>query len=115
MQLYEESIRINENILGENHVKTADSYNDLEILYASEERYEKAEKSLGICERVLGKEHPETATSYNNLVEIYSSQEKYGLTLSYIIKAYKICINKLGFDHLHTKITRKNMEILYAG
>ena len=72
------------------------------------------EKSLRINERVLGEDHPDTAVSYNNLAALYYSQKKYGFALSYYIKAYKIFINKLGFEHPYTKMSCENMEMAYA-
>ena len=63
---------------------------------------------------MLGEENPDTAISYNNLVEVYFRKRKYELALSYVLKAYKIFINKLGFGHPNTKICRQNMEIIYV-
>ena len=54
------------------------------------------------------------ATCYNNLAAVYFGQRKYKPALHYNIKAYKILINKLGFEHPKTKICRDNMNIAYV-
>ena len=82
---------ISEKVLGEEHPYTADSYNNLAMVYYSQGRYKEAEelykKALLIREKVLGEEHPDTATSYNNLALVYYSQGRY--------EKQKNCIRKL--------------------
>ena len=62
-------------MLGEEHPDTAESLNDLALLYDQMEDYAKAEplfqQALQIDRKVLGEEHPETATGLNNLAGLY--------------------------------------------
>ena len=62
---------IREKALGPEHPETANSLNNLAVLYSSMGDYAKAEplyrRALAICEKALGPEHPDTATSLNSL------------------------------------------------
>src|SRR5699024_12019222 len=58
-------------VLGEKHAYTADSYNNIGCIYSSLGESEKAlkyhEKALEIRREVLGEKHADTASSYDNL------------------------------------------------
>ena len=79
-------------------------YGKVEALYG---------KALAIRERVLGEEHPDTATSYNNLAGVYASQGNNKEALSNYLKAYRVCLLRLGKKHPNTKIVHENMKIAY--
>jgi len=117
-KLYEQSLEIYKQELGENHPATASSYNNLAGVYASQGKYKEAEslykKGLEISEKVFGENHPDTARSYNNLAYVYDSQRKYKIALVYYLKAYKIFVFKLGLQHPNTQIVYENMEIAYS-
>ena len=116
-ELFEKSLHIIEEVLGENSPTTATSYNNLAGVYADQGEYLKAqelfEKSLHIREEVLGENHPDTATSYNNLALVYANQGEYRKALTYYIKVYKIFEFKLGRNHSNTQIVYENLKITY--
>lgn len=107
--MYEESIRINESLLGKNHILTANSYNNLAELYIVEERYSDAkewlEKCLRVNEKVMGTEHSITATCYNNLAVACENLSEYESALVYFFKSYRISEDKVVY---------RNMEITYS-
>ena len=116
-ELYAKSLRIGKKVLGENHLSTAISYNNLAVVYKSQGEYEKAEelyeKSLRICKKVLGENHPATTTNYFNLAWVYEGRGEYKKAVSYCFKAYKVFALKLGINHPDTQIIYKNMKIVY--
>src|SRR5271157_2157900 len=69
--LLQEALRIRQKVLGSEHPDTAQSLNNLALLYWATGEYAKAEplyqEALRILQKVLGKEHPDTATSLENL------------------------------------------------
>ena len=62
-------------MLGPDHLKVAQSLNNLGLFYHNRSRYAAAEplfqRSLAILEKVLGPEHPDVATTLDNLAELY--------------------------------------------
>jgi tetratricopeptide (TPR) repeat protein len=69
--LYQEALRIRQKVLGPEHPYTAQSLDNLAMLYKYRGEYAKAEplfqEALRIRQKVLGPEHPDTATILNNL------------------------------------------------
>jgi tetratricopeptide (TPR) repeat protein len=61
-------------VLGAEHPETAQSLNNLALLYAREGRYEQAEplyqRALAICEKRLGAEHPHTRAVQANYTRL---------------------------------------------
>ena len=79
--LAEKASVIFKKVLGENHLDTATSLNNLAELYRSQGRYSEAEpfykQALAIYKAQLGDNHLSTATSINNLALLYQSQGRY--------------------------------------
>jgi CHAT domain-containing protein len=77
--LYQESLDINREQLGERHPDVAISLNNLAGLYQAQGRYGEAEplyqESLNIRQEQLGERHPAVAASLNNLALLYLAQE----------------------------------------
>ncbi len=75
-ELHEKSLRIKEKILGEEHLETAESYNNLAEVYERQGRYKEAInyylKAYKICFSKLGQNHPNTQISYKNLEMVYT-------------------------------------------
>ncbi len=115
--LYEKGLKIKEKILGKEHLDSATNYSNLAVVYYEQGRYSEAEallkKGLKIKEKILGENHLDTAMSYNNLATLYFSYKKYELALSYYIRAFRICINKFGFEYPDATIYLQNMEITF--
>ncbi len=80
--MYERSLSIREQQLGENHPHVASSLNNLAGLYSSQGRYPEAEplyeRSIAILRERLGDNHPNTQTVMEN---------------------YLICLNNLADFH----------------
>ncbi len=80
-ELYEKSLRIQERVLGEEHLDTVAIYNNLAYVYNCQGEYKRSkelyEKSLWIREKVFGEEHPAIAYDYNNLAMMYERQGRY--------------------------------------
>jgi tetratricopeptide (TPR) repeat protein len=70
-QLYKRALTIHEKALGQDHLATAQTLNNLALLYDSQGKYADAEplykRALSIYEKALGKDHPYTATILDNL------------------------------------------------
>jgi tetratricopeptide (TPR) repeat protein len=68
-------------VLGEEHLDTLKSMNNLALTYISQGRFDKAEvllvQVLDGWKRVLGEQHPDTLTSMNNLASTYWSQGRF--------------------------------------
>ena len=64
------ALAIREHVLGPNHPNTANSLNNLAVLYDNQGKYKEAEplyqRALAISERVLGPNHPDTVLYRNN-------------------------------------------------
>ena len=116
-ELYAKSLRIGKKVLGENHLSTAISYNNLAVVYKSQGEYEKAEelyeKSLRIRKKVLGENHPSTAISYNNLAGVYLSQGEYEKAEELYEKSLRIRKKVLGENHPSTAISYNNLAGVY--
>ncbi len=71
------ALAIREKALGPDHPDTAQSLNNLAILYKNQGQYEQAEplyqRALAIREKTLGPDHPETVRvreNYTNLLQM---------------------------------------------
>ena len=99
------------------HPDTANSYNNIAVVYVSQGDYSKALewnfKALAIRENILGVEHPDTELSYYNIANTYYSQGDYSKALEWFLKSYKILLLKLGEAHPNTITCRDNMELAY--
>jgi len=78
--LYQRALAIREQQLGPEHPDTAESLNDLAILYSQQGKYEQAESllrhALAIREKQLGAEHVDTIHTCNDLALLYWFQGK---------------------------------------
>ncbi len=65
-------------VLGPEHPRVANVYNNLGLAYRHKEDYDKAveyyNKALKIYLKILGPEHPYVATVYGNLAEVYEKK-----------------------------------------
>ena len=87
------------------HPNTANSLNNLALLYHEQGRYAEAEpllqRALHISEQQLGSEHSDTASSLNNLAGLYESQGKYVEAEPLYQRALVIRERQLGPAHPH--------------
>ena len=107
LPLYEKALKIDQNVLGEEHPDTATSYNNLAGLYESMGEYTKAlplyEKALKTRQNVLGEEHPDTATSYNNIAVFFYGQNEFQKAYTFMKKAIDIRKKVLPVNHPNLK------------
>ena len=68
--LYDQALSIHRRVFGADHPDTAESLNNLAVLYRVQERHTEAapllKKAVEIMERVLGAEHPNTKITREN-------------------------------------------------
>ena len=116
-QVYLRLVSLRERMLGKEHPDTAESYNNIGLIYKKQGDYTKAldyyQKTLDTREKVLGKEHPSTATTYNNIGLTYHSQGDYTKALEYYFKALDIKEKVLGKEHPDTATSYNNIGIVY--
>jgi CHAT domain-containing protein len=76
--LFKRALYIYEKALAKDHPSTAQSINNLALLYYSQGKYAEAEplfkRALDIREKALGKDHPKTAESLNNMAVLYMAK-----------------------------------------
>ncbi|GCA73562.1 photosystem I assembly protein Ycf3 [Microcystis aeruginosa NIES-2520] len=115
--LAEQALAIIKQQLGDNHPLTAQSLNNLALLYQSQGRYSEAEplynRSLAIRKQQLGDNHPDTATSLNNLALLYQSQGRYSEAEPLYKQALAIRKQQLGDNHPNTALSLNNLALLY--
>jgi CHAT domain-containing protein/Tfp pilus assembly protein PilF len=117
ISLAEKVLAIRKKVLGDNHPLTAQSLNNLAVLYQSQGRYSEAEplykQALAITKSQLGDNHPDTATNLNNLAEIYQSQGRYREAEPLYKQALAIYKKQLGDNHPDTATSLNNLAGLY--
>ena len=114
---YHKALAIFEKVLGIDHPDTANTRNNIAVVYHHQCDYPRAlewyYKALPIVEKILGKEHPSMATTYNNIAEVYRSLCDYPQALEWHGKALAIREKVLGIDHPDTAITYHNVAMVY--
>ena len=117
LDLLQKQLEIRERILGKEHPDTAESYNNIGLLYSRQGDYAKAlewyQKALRIAEKALGAEHPNTATAYDNIGTIDLYQGNYAEALEWLKKALRIREKVLGAEHPNTAISDNNIGSAY--
>jgi len=113
--IYLKTLKICQNILGEEHGDTATTYNNLAGFYMSMGEYLKAEvfylKALKIREKLDFP--PDTAQSYSNLANLYISMKKYDKIKSFHLNALKIRVKIYGKNHSTIAISYSGLASFY--
>ena len=102
--------------LGDTHIHTLASANEVAIALEKQGKYEEAElmhrQTLAQREKVLGLEHPDTLTSRSNFAIVLESQGKYEeaelIDRQTLAQREKV----LGLEHLDTLTSRNNLAIV---
>lgn len=109
--------RLDEEIYGNIHLVTANSYNFLGVVYNQIKDYDLALqyhlKALDIREQILGIEHFDTAESYNNIGVVYAKKNDYKMSLVYLQKALEIREKTFGKFHEETAMCYNNIGEVY--
>jgi tetratricopeptide (TPR) repeat protein len=117
MEQLEIAVDIRRRILGDDHVDTLQSMNNLSVLYMNLGDATRAEpllsRILAVRERVLGVENADTLVSMNNLAAAYRIEGKYALAEPLLIKALAIKRRVLGEIHRSTAAAWNNLAALY--
>lgn len=106
LAMYQRTLSVRLELLGEMHADTAGCYNNIGRLYDMQKKYNKAlemyEISLRIRLQVLGEKHASTAGSYNNIAVVYKGL----LQLEKALEMYRMSLaireEVLGENHINT-------------
>jgi tetratricopeptide (TPR) repeat protein len=112
------SIDLSEQLLGPEHLKTAEAYYEMASLCADrgdfEPAFEYVEKALGICERELGTRHSDTAATYSLVGDILMRSGEYAQAMSWLEKALEVYEEVLGSDSSKTATAYGSLATAYS-
>ena len=110
-------LQMTEKRCGADHPDTADSWNNLGLLYYAIGRYPEAEpllvRSLAIREQQLGGDHRDKALSLNNLANLYNAMGRYAQAEPLYVRSLSIYEQQLGANHPNTATSLSNLANLY--
>jgi tetratricopeptide (TPR) repeat protein len=113
---YNRLLEIREKKFGNDHIETADTYNNLGLNYTYVNEYVRAgellRKALEIREKAFGKRHVETAGSYYAL-SFYYLQLELTKSISYGIECVSIREELLGINNFETSASLNQLGIAY--
>jgi tetratricopeptide (TPR) repeat protein len=113
----EKLLAIRKKQLGLENRWTADSLNNLAVLYVDMGAYAKAEplyqQAFKIYKELLGPDHPDTAATTDNLAGLYKHMGDYVKAEPLYQQALKIRKKTLGPDHPKTATSLNNLAELY--
>ncbi len=117
LPLYEKSLQIRKEAVGENHLDYASSLNNLATLYLKMGKYSEAlplyKEALKIRKEILGENHSDYATSLNNLGLLYKNMGNYSSALPLYKEAIRIDKKVFGENHPDYGIDLYNFAMLY--
>ena len=113
--LFQETLTIRRDILGEGHPDTAEGYDNLGLTFHAQGKSADAEEmhrhALAISLQALGEDHPDTAASYNNLAGTLHAQGKSGEAEAMHRRALAIRLKALGEGHPDTATSYNNLAL----
>ncbi|MCL2137639.1 MAG: tetratricopeptide repeat protein [Coriobacteriia bacterium] len=117
LSCHHKALAIREQILGEEHLDTATTYNNLAMVYHDMGNYVMAheyyKKAMTVREQLLGEKHPDTAEIYNNIGLACRDLGDYKKALHYVEKALEIREDMLGKKHTKTAIIYNSIARIY--
>jgi len=115
--IYQECLKQNKQLKGDNDVETLLSLSNLANLYIDIKNYEKAEylylEGLTLSKQVLGYNHIHTINTMGNLANIYKIQNKYDQSLALYLDVQVLQNQLFGTTHPNNFILMSNMADLY--
>jgi CHAT domain-containing protein len=112
----ERAVEVARRARGPEDAETADSLNNLGVLFQRIGDYSKAEpllqEALRTRQNVLGSEHPDTAESLNDLGELYLAMGEYAKGEPLFQEALRIWQKVLGPEHPYTALSLNNFALL---
>ena len=112
-----QALDISEQVLGTEHIETAQTLDDVALLLTQQGNYQRAEslrkRSLAIYEQLLGPGHTETAIILNNLALFYYEQGNYQEAEPLYLRA--LAIHESSEEPSQTEIATlfNNLGLLY--
>jgi tetratricopeptide (TPR) repeat protein len=114
--LREAILKIERQLLGEEHPNTALSYDRLAVSLDKQGKHAEAERhflqALELRRKLLGEEHPHTALSYNNLAASQNALGKYTEAERHVLKALELQRQLQGEEHHHTASSYNNLALI---
>jgi tetratricopeptide (TPR) repeat protein len=114
---YENSLKIRQKTLPENHPHLASSYNNIGLIYDNMGQYSEAlsyyEKAFQIKQKILPANNRDLATSYNNIGLVYDNMGEYSKALSSHEKALEIRQKTLPANHPDFAQSYNNIGAVY--
>jgi tetratricopeptide (TPR) repeat protein len=115
--LYISCLEKRKRMLGEMHISTLKSVNNLGLLYYDQGDNTRAEPLLVSClesrKKVLGENHPDTLYTWNNLSSVYCNQGKLDLAQELYVSCLEKRTTVLGEYHPDTLCSMNNLGSLY--
>lgn len=104
-------------LLGNEHLDTLISMNDMALTYSNQGRWTEAEELrvqiLHITKRVFGDEHPETLTALGNLASTYWNQGRMTEAEELEVHVMQTTSRVLGDEHPDTQVCMSNLAGTY--
>jgi tetratricopeptide (TPR) repeat protein len=117
LPLAEKALKMGTEKLGEKHLTTLASLNNLAGIYVSLGRRSEAlpllEKSYRLYKEVLGEKHPDTLMTINNLAITYLHLGRLSDALPLFEKGYRLYKEVLGEKHPDTLMSLNNLASFY--
>jgi tetratricopeptide (TPR) repeat protein len=112
------SLKIYQEVLGDNSPNTASSYNHLAILLNDLQRFEEAEifclKALDFFRENVGEDHPSYLRQLNNYAAILSQMNQHEKGFHFFKKVLETRIKILGNSHPDTAQSFQNIANMYS-
>ncbi len=112
------ALTMREQVLGSEHLDTADILAALAWLYVLQGKYEQArplyQRALAIREQARGPEHPDTASTLDNLALVCRVQGEYSQAEALHQRALAIREQALGPEHPDTMFSLVNLADVYT-
>ena len=103
---YERALRIKEKAFGVDHIKMANTINNLGNTYNSQGKYDEAiaqyERALRIYEKAFGVDHINTARTIMNIGLFHQSRGHVQLANTWLRRGHTILLDNLGAPHPDT-------------
>jgi tetratricopeptide (TPR) repeat protein len=111
--LYREALTINRKLLGNEHLRVAQSINNLGMLVYRKGAYSEAEnlfrEALEMNRKILGEEHPEISTNLNNLALVVRDKGNYEEAEQIFRRVLKMDQKFYGGKHPYVAVTLINL------
>ncbi|NEP09222.1 MAG: tetratricopeptide repeat protein [Symploca sp. SIO2C1] len=118
LMIAEKSLELSKKLQKRDYYDTANSFNNLAIIYSDKRRYSEAEilylEALAIWRRLLGDNHINIVQTLNNLAYIYEKQGRYKESETLYVEALDIRESLLGSEHLDVALSLNNLGGIYT-